>query len=51
MDPIRDMDERLNIEGDPEAVLRALLAVEPCEPESPPETGDEAIDRLLDSTD
>ena len=47
MDPKRDMDEPLNIEGDPEAVLRALLAIKACEPEQPPETGDEAIDRLL----
>lgn len=45
------MDEPLNIEGDPEAVLRALLAIEPCDPIAPPETGDEAIQRLLESTD
>jgi hypothetical protein len=52
VDRIRDMDERLDIEGEPEAVLRALLAIEPREPvESvpPPDTGDEAIERMLDS--
>jgi hypothetical protein len=52
VDPTRDMDQRLNIEGDPEAVLRALLAIatrEPVEAAVPPETGDEAIQRLLDS--
>ncbi len=45
------MDERLNIEGDPGDVLRALLAI-PCAPAElvpMPETGDEAITRLLDS--
>ncbi len=41
------MDEPLNIEGDPADVLRALLAIEPCEPGLPPETGDESVDRLL----
>jgi hypothetical protein len=49
MDPVRDMDELLNIEGDPEEVLGALLAIEPCEPIAEPESGDEAITRLLDS--
>jgi hypothetical protein len=29
VDPKRDMDERLNIEGDPEEVLIALLAIGP----------------------
>lgn len=47
MDPIRDMDERLNIEGDPEDVLRALIGIEPCDPEDDPTSGDDAIDRLL----
>lgn len=28
MDPKRDMDERLNIEGDPEDVIRALMGVD-----------------------
>jgi hypothetical protein len=50
--PTRDMDERLNIEGEPEAVLRALLAGgrrAPVASPPPPETGDEAIQRMLDS--
>ncbi|MCU1465290.1 MAG: hypothetical protein JWM72_1218 [Actinomycetia bacterium] len=50
-DPIRDMDERLNIEGDAEEVLRALLGIQHCDPvpvEVEPETGDEAIQQLLD---
>jgi hypothetical protein len=50
--PTRDLDERLDIEGEPDAVLRALLAVARREPvASPPlpETGDEAIRRMLDS--
>lgn len=29
VDPKRDMDERFNVEGDPEEVLAALLAVNP----------------------
>jgi hypothetical protein len=52
MDPVRDMDERLVVEGEPEAVLRALLAIgprEPVESAPPPVTGDEAIQRMLDS--
>jgi hypothetical protein len=48
VEPKRDMDERLNIEGDPADVLRALLACEPEQPQQPPETGDEAIQRLID---
>jgi hypothetical protein len=47
------MDERLNIAGDPEAVLRALIAI-PCLTDQPilePETGDEAIQRLIDRPD
>jgi len=52
-DPVRDMDERLNIEGEPADVLRALFAIDPCDVEAPnplaPKTGDEAIDRLLDN--
>ena len=50
--PTRDLDERLDIEGEPDAVLRALLAVARRDPvASPPlpETGDEAIQRMLDS--
>ena len=50
MDPIRDMDEPLNIEGDPEEVLRALFAIQPCEPEGDPESGDDAIQRLIDQS-
>ncbi len=50
-DPKRDMDERLNIEGEPADVLRALLSIPPeCdEPATPwePATGDEAIEHLL----
>jgi hypothetical protein len=29
VEPKRDMDERFNVEGDPEEVLAALLAVDP----------------------
>jgi hypothetical protein len=53
VDPKRDMDERLNIEGDPADVIRALFAIRPdetCEPTEiigDPESGDEAINRLL----
>ena len=49
--PTRDLDERVDIEGEPDAVLRALLAVarrEPVASPPPPETGDEAIRRMLD---
>ena len=48
------MDARLDIEGEPEAVLRALLAIGPQEPVGsalPPETGDEAIERMLGTED
>jgi hypothetical protein len=51
MAPKRDMDERLNIEGDPADVLRALFAIKACdlgEPEGDPQTADEAIQRLID---
>jgi len=48
MDPVRDLDELLNIEGDPEDVLRALLNVEPCDTAGDPATGDEAIDRMIE---
>ena len=51
LDPKRDMDERLNIEGDPADVLRALFAIKPCDlpdSESDPQTADEAIQRLID---
>jgi hypothetical protein len=50
--PTRDLDERLDIEGEPDAVLRALLAVargQSVASPSLPETGDEAIQRMLDS--
>jgi hypothetical protein len=42
-DPLRDMDERLNVEGDPEAVMRAILAIPQCDPVPEPASGDEAI--------
>ena len=49
-DPVLDFDEPFRLDGDPDDVLRALLAapgaVEP--EEQPPATGDEALQRLLD---
>lgn len=39
-DPKRDLDERVNLEMDPEDALRALLGVEPDKDDEEPETGE-----------